>query len=458
MSIPIVAIVGAPNTGKSRLFNRLIDSRRALVHSEAGMTRDINRTECDWDGRPVMLLDTGGLFAPEDPVLEERVKKSVLEAAGSASVLVFLVDGKAGLSPVDQELGRWFHASGKPVVLAVNKVDVPGREYPAAEFHSLGFDTVLPISAEHDLGIGDLKEAVSRLLPPEDPTPAVAAERPVSVAISGRPNVGKSSLLNALLGEERALVSEIPGTTRDSIDSIVTRGERTYRIIDTAGIRRRGHVKPGAEALSVMSARKNIIRADVVLLVMDCTDAPTLQDLHVAGIAQQEARPFAVLLNKWDLVEPEASEEARALIDRVRGRLRFAPYAPIVSVSALTGLRLGRIFPLIDSIHEQASRWVATAGLNRWLQESVAAHPPPGVRGRRLKFFYIAQKGISPPTFVAFTSSAEPPHFSYRRYLENSLRERFGFALTPVALAYRERPRAARASRSHRKKAPKRGV
>ncbi len=459
---PTVAIVGAPNAGKSTLFNRLVRQRRALVSSQPGMTRDLNRAECAWGDRPVSLVDTGGLFAPGDPVLAGRVREQVLKAAAEADVLIFLVDGRAGLAPIDEELASWFHGSGRPVVLAVNKLDVPGRDYPAGEFHKLGFEVVVPISAEHDLGIDVLREAVSARLPADRPVGSFEASPAATrVAICGRPNVGKSSLLNALLGEERALVSEVPGTTRDSIDSLLQREGRFYRFIDTAGIRKRGRIERGAEALSVMSARKSIVQADVVLVVMDCTDAPTLQDLHVAGIAQQECRPFAVVLNKWDLRSERGENDPspQNQIGGIRERLKFAPYAPILSVSALRGLRVPKILPMIDQIHEQATRTLSTGKLNSWLRASVGAHQPPAIRsGKPFRFYYIAQKASNPPAFLAFTNSPQPPHFSYRRYLENSLREGFGLKLTPIILRYRERPRPQRGSRAPRRNTVKRRV
>jgi GTP-binding protein len=477
MSLPIVAIVGAPNSGKSTLFNRLLGRRKALVHREAGMTRDVNEATCDWDGRQVLLLDTGGLTAPGDLPLEGRMLERVAAAASGADVLIFLVDGRTGLSPVEEDLGRLFHRIGRPVILAVNKLDVPGRDYSAADFHKLGFPSVVPLSAEHNLGIELLLDAVRGALPvseaehealPEDTGEAEGEasleNRPageVRIAIAGRPNVGKSSLLNALMGEDRVLVSEVPGTTRDAIDCLLRTGDRTYRIIDTAGIRRKGRVGAGAEALSVMSAQRSIIGADVVLVLMDCTESPTLQDLHVAGIAQQESRPFAVLLNKWDLLgtgQAEESGSGRSLIASVRQRLKFAPYAPILSISARTGLHVNRIFPLVQEIHAQAIRRLNTGKLNAWLRQAVAAHRPPAARGKDFKIYYVAQKASNPPAFVAFTNSSVPPHFSYQRYLENSIRARFGLDRTPVILRYRQRPRTGRPSRSSAGRSSKRTV
>ena len=382
MSLPTVAIVGAPNTGKSTLFNRLLGRRRALVHREAGMTRDVNETECDWGGgMRVNLADTGGLFPPGDGGFASLVRRRVVQAARASDVLVFVVDGRSGPTGLDEELARLFRATNRPVVLAVNKLDTPGQDGAAAEFHALGFAEVIPLSAEHGLGIDGLRDAVEKLLP-APVEQAARDEREIRVAICGRPNVGKSSLLNRLLGEDRSLVSEVPGTTRDAVDSLIRRGTILWRFIDTAGLRRRGHVDAEAEGLSAMAARRSIEAADVVVLVMDATEAPTLQDLHVAGVAQKAARPFMVALNKWDLMEA-GEPEAAALIQKVRGRLRFAPYAPILPVSALTGARVERLFGQLAAIRDQSGRRITTGRLNQWLQRSVTAHRSSGTAGRQ---------------------------------------------------------------------------
>ncbi|HLF06376.1 MAG TPA: ribosome biogenesis GTPase Der [Thermoplasmata archaeon] len=461
MPVPRVTIVGAPNAGKSTLFNRLVGRRKALIHKEPGMTRDVNEEACDWDGLPVTLVDTGGLFPPGESGFAGLVRESVRNEAVKSDILILLVDGRLGLTPLDSELARMFRETGRPIVVAVNKLDVPGRTDPAAEFHRLGFDGVVAISAEHGLGIDELIEAVAARL---RAGPAPAAQEEIStrrdrtgeirLAICGRPNVGKSSLLNALLGEQRTLVSEVPGTTRDAIDCLLHRDGRTYRIIDTAGIRRSGRPSDKPEILSVMAARRSVERADVVLLLMDATEAPTLQDLHVAGIAHEASRPFMVLLNKWDLVgerRPDRSPDVdpEGLIERVRGRLRFAPWAPVLAISALTKLRVNRILPAVEEIHAQATQRLGTGKLNAWLLKAVEAHRPPAIRGRDLRFFYVSQKGTNPPSLVIFTNNATPPHFSYQRYLENSIRERFGLTRTPVLIQYRERPRRTRASGTH---------
>jgi GTPase len=457
MPMPLIALVGAPNVGKSTLFNRLLRRRKALVHEIPGMTRDVNEETLSWDGRPVRLMDTGGLFPPGDAGLAEKVLQRVTEAAGEADVVVLVVDGRRGLSAVDHELARMFRTTGRPVVLAVNKLDVPGREEPAGEFHALGFADVIGISAEHGLGIGELREAVTAHLPdesgPEEPdSPAV---KEITLAIGGRPNVGKSSLLNRLLKQERSLVSEVAGTTRDTVDSLLHHEGRVYRIFDTAGLRRKGRVEVGPEGLSAMTARRHLEAADVALILADATQGLTQQDLHVAGVPIEAGRPFIVLLNKMDCLDAPAIAELVAESGR---RLRFATYAPVLAISALSGRHVDKVLPLVDEVHAQACRRLTTGRLNHWLGKAVEAHRPPDAAGREVKFYYAVQGAANPPRIVVFGNRNEPPHFSYHRYLENSLREAFGLDRTPVVLQYRERPRPPRHSRPQAKKPRKRRV
>ena len=476
MTNPRVILVGAPNTGKSTLFNRLVGRRKALIHREPGMTRDSNEEVHDWNGRSVTLVDTGGLLPPGETPFAGIVKQRVLEEARRADVMIFMVDGRRGVTPIDSELAQVFRETNREIILVVNKIDVPGREeMVSADFHRLGFERMVGISAEHGLGISELVDAVAAVLPPpgepmpvenpaeENPGEESPKEREIRIAICGRPNVGKSSLLNVLLGADRALVSEVPGTTRDSIDCLLTARGRVYRIIDTAGIRRKGKVSETPEVLSVMTAQRNIQSADVVLLVMDATEAPTLQDLHVAGIARESLRPFVVLLNKWDIVGDQTASrggkvDPEELVERVQGRLKFAPWAPVITISALTGLRIERILPTLEEVHAQAGIRLSTGKLNTWLRRAVTAHRPPAAGGREFKFFYAAQRGTNPPSFVLFTSSPNPPHFSYQRYLENTLREHFGLTRTPVGIEYRQRPRDARPSVAFRPRRRRRPV
>ena len=476
MTNPRVILVGAPNTGKSTLFNRLVGRRKALIHREPGMTRDSNEESYDWNGRQVTLVDTGGLLPPGETPFAGIVRERVLAEARRADVMLFLVDGRRGVTPVDIELARLFRKTNRSILLVVNKIDVPGREETtSADFHRLGFGTMVGISAEHGLGMTELIDAVTSLLPPgAEPEPAdepreetdgepAARSRETRIAICGRPNVGKSSLLNLLLGTERALVSEVAGTTRDSVDSLLAARGHVYRIIDTAGIRRKGKVSETPEVLSVMTAQRNIESADVVLLLMDATESPTLQDLHVAGIARESLRPFIVLLNKWDIVTERSATrggivDPEELIERVKGRLKFAPWAPVLTISALTGLHADRILPAVDEVRAQSGTRLTTGKLNNWLRRAVTAHRPPAAGGREYRFFYAAQKGTNPPSFVVFTSSPNPPHFSYQRYLDNTLREHFGLTRTPVGIEYRQRPRDARPSVAFKPKRRRRPV
>jgi len=407
------------------------------------MTRDVNEAPCMLGDRSVRLLDTGGLLGPDESMLAGDVRRRVLEAVRDASALVFLVDGRSGLLPRDKDLAQIFRTSGHPVILAVNKIDVPARTDAVGEFWSLGFPETFAISAEHGIGIDDLSTALVAHLPAEDPVVEVK-NKETSLAIAGRPNVGKSSLLNALLGQERVLVSAEPGTTRDAIDTLFEVSGRAYRIIDTAGLRRRGHIAAGPEALSAMAARRSIERADVVLIVMDCTEAPTMQDLHVAGVALDAGRPLIVVLNKWDLRDVKSTEDD--LVGTVKGRLRFAPWAPVLTTSATTGRNIARILPLVDAVHAEATRQISTGRLNRWLTRAVASHAPSAPRGKEFRLHYAAQTGTNPPALLIFTNQQSPPHFSYRRYLENSLRASFDLGMTPVILKFRRKPRSSGAS------------
>lgn len=465
MPIPRIVIAGAPNAGKSTLFNRLVGHRRALVHPMPGMTRDINESECDWDGIKVILADTGGLLPPGETALVRDVRAHVLNACAMADVIVFLVDGRSGLGLLEEDLSRLMRQAGRPVVLAINKMDDPARMDPPPEFSRLGFEHSVVLSAEHGIGMGSLREQVSDLLPLESdpPLPSTSHTSEIRLAIAGRPNVGKSSLLNALLGQDRSIVSNIPGTTRDAVDALLEEGDRLYRIVDTAGIRRQGKVTERPESLSVMQARRNVESSDLSLMVMDLTEAPTQQDLHVAGIAIERHRPFIVILNKWDLRKGELKlhrgiAQPEDVIESVRGRLKFAPWAPVLALSAITGEGLSRVLPMVARVYDQAHRRVTTGRLNQWLQKAVEAHRPGATRGHERRFYYAAQKGVNPPSFVFFTSPAGDPHFSYQRYLENSLRATFELDLTPVAIEYRQKPRRSKESRQSSKGQTRRPV
>jgi GTP-binding protein len=497
-ALPIVAIVGRPNVGKSTLFNRIIGARTAIVEDRARTTRDRLYGDAEWNGRRFMIVDTGGLEVDTADPIELRVQEQARLAISEADVIVFVVDAAAGMTPADLEAAELLRRAPAPVIVAVNKADNEKREIEAAEFHALGWDETYPISASHGRGTGDLLDAMVWALPPEseqeqarkareaeadawadevaagrlepfvvsepeadeedgtDAVPsaedaeaarwdaAIAAEAdsaPAAIAFVGRPNVGKSSLLNALLGEDRAIVSEVPGTTRDAIDTRLAWGRSEVVLIDTAGIRRRGKVASGAaaERYSTMRALTALSRADVAVLVIDAVEGLTSQDAHVAGYAVEEGKGLVIAVNKWDLVEDKTDRTFDQYIEWIRSDAPFLDFAPVVSISAKTGQRVGRVLELAVDIWAERRKRVPTGELNRILMAATDRTPPPMVRGRRPKLFYATQAAIAPPTFVFFASDASAVHFSYRRYLENRLRDTFGFDGTPIRLVFRDR-------------------
>jgi GTP-binding protein len=465
--LPVVAFVGRPNVGKSTLFNRVIGDRVAIVEDRARTTRDRLYDVGEWNGRRFIVVDTGGLETRPTDAIEERVQDQARLAIEEADVIVLVVDAEAGMTPADQEANELLRTSKTPVIVAVNKSDNPKRELEAAEFHAFGWPEIHAISALHGRGVADLLDVVVWALPPESeaelqrkraeqavedgeaeqlPAEEEAAwamdDKPVRVAIIGRPNVGKSSLLNALLGQERSIVSDIPGTTRDAIDTSFEWAGRTVRLIDTAGIRRRGKVAsgPAAERFATLRALKAVTRADVAVLVVDAQDGLTAQDDHVAGYALDEGAGLVIAINKWDLVEKDEHtfDEYAA---RMRRQARFLDIAPILAISAKTGQRVGRVLEAALEIAAERRRRIPTPALNAWLREVTLRRPAPTVRGRQPRFFYATQVATSPPTIVMFASDAATIHFSYRRYLENQLRDAFGFGGTPVRIIIRERSR-----------------
>jgi GTP-binding protein len=470
--LPVVAFVGRPNVGKSTLFNRVVGERIAIVEDKARTTRDRIYDVAEWNGRRFIVIDTGGLEQhPGDPI-EERVQEQARLAIQEADVIVFVVDAEAGLTPADYEAADVLRVSPSPVIVAANKADNPKRELEAAEFHSLGWKETLPISAVHGRGVADLLDVVVWALPPDSETElerkraekaldeldvtgtdlplgddeeAAFAfdDRPARIAIIGRPNVGKSSLLNALLGEQRAIVSDIPGTTRDAIDTSVEWAGRTVRLVDTAGIKRRGKVAsgPAAERFATLRAMKAVSRADVAILVLDATEGLTAQDAHVAGYALEEGIGLVVAINKWDIVEDKTQSTFDEYVADLRREAPFLSFAPIISISAKTGQRVERVIEAALEIAAERRRRVPTAALNSWLREVTQRRPASSVRGKQPRFFYATQVQIEPPTFVLFANGAELIHFSYKRYLENRLREAFGFNGTPLRLILRERAR-----------------
>jgi GTP-binding protein len=436
-SLPLVAIVGAPNVGKSTLFNRLVKQRAALVTDQPGVTRDRIYGVVRAGARPFRIVDTGGLRW--DGVAFGREILSQAEAALVESKLVlFVVNVRTGATALDSEVASFLRRRGAKVLLVANKLDGPGQDDSLHELHALGLGEPFGVSAEHARGIDELLAAIESRLPP----PASESEEPeqvaIKVAIVGRPNVGKSSILNRLVGEERMMVSDVPGTTRDAVDTALALGGRRYLLVDTAGMRRKGRVRETAESLSAMRARQAVERADVVVLVLDGSEPISAQDTHIAGYAVEAARPIVVAINKWDLVEGR-EDKAKAWEREMRERLRFVKEVPFVLVSAKSGQRVAKILDRVDEAFADAGKRVPTPALNAWLQEESAKERRAPAKGGSVKLFYATQTGIRPPRFVVFCNEARRLHFSLRRHLENSLRERFDFRAAPIRLTFRSR-------------------
>ncbi len=434
MTKPIVAIVGRPNVGKSTLFNRLVGSRVAIIEDEPGTTRDRLYADVEWKESAFTIVDTGGLLLDSPNVMERSVKDQVAVAIEEADSIIFMVDVLDGVTPVDKELAELLRRSGKPLALVANKADNEQRSYDAAQFYELSLGDPTPVSAYHDLGITDLLNSVVERLPyvpPEEETDML------KVAIVGRPNVGKSMLLNAILGRERTIVDDRPGTTRDAIDTIFEHNDERILLIDTAGIRRRGQVGTGIERYSVARALRAISRADVALLVTEAIEPVTAQDTHIAGYVQQAFKGIVLVVNKWDLVEEEADK--KQFTREVQRRLKFMPYVPVVYTSALHGKGIGDVLSAAGEVFESRQRRVGTSKLNGAMQDILARHAPPAVAGRKLKVLYATQAEINPPTFVFSVNDPALLHFSYRRYLENELRQRFDFPGTPLRLVFKRR-------------------
>ncbi len=439
MTRPVVAIVGRPNVGKSTLFNRIIGRNFAIVEDMPGVTRDRNYAEAEWDGKPFLLVDTGG-FEPEteDPMYMKMRDQTTL-AVEEADFIIFLMDGREGLLPADIEVSHRLRASGKPVIYAVNKVDGEKQEELIPDFYRLGIDTLFPLSAQHGGGFSDLMDDLGRLLPSP---PADEEGRDLSVlpriAIIGRPNVGKSSFVNALIGEDRMIVSPVSGTTRDAVDSIYRYYGKPYVLVDTAGIRSRGKISQGVEKYSVMRAMKTLSRADVALVLFDSSEGITEQDERIVGLAHEEGKGIIIVLNKWDLV-PDKEQAYKRFMNDVQQRLKFADYASVITLSALTRQRITKVFEEIDHVIEEREKRVPTAELNRVFETLAARHEPPLYRAKRVKYYYITQVAIKPPTFVVFVNYPEGVHFSYLRYIENNLRDAFGFKGSPVRIYAKRR-------------------
>lgn len=445
-----VAIVGRPNVGKSALFNRLVGRNIAIVHDQPGITRDRIAAESTKGARPFMVWDTGGIVGAGESQLTRDVHRVVEDAMAESDLLVFVVDGKQGITPMDEELARVLRKTRKPVLLVVNKIDNDKQEADAAEFDSLGFDHVISISAAHGRGMSELLEKIDSALPADDkkPKPSAKSVAPLAIAIVGRPNVGKSSLINAIVQRERAIVSEIAGTTRDAVDILYERGDERFVFIDTAGIRRRGAHSSSVEVFSVMRAERSIRRADLCVLVIDVTSGVTAQDKRIAGLIQKAGKPCIVVVNKWDLVRPKFGrrEAIGKLVERTRAEMFFLDYAPILVSSAQTGENVERLFRLMEQTRGAARRRIGTGVLNRLMRAAFAANPPPMARGKRLKLFYVAQASgedrdstMAPPEFVLFVNDVRLLSDTYRRYLEGQLRAVEPYPALPVRLTLRPR-------------------
>jgi GTP-binding protein len=435
MTKPLVALVGRPNVGKSTLFNRLIEEPLAIVEDVPGTTRDRIYADAHWGGKTFTLIDTGGLLPQPVDDLVASVREQVQIAIAEAEVIIFLVDVKEGLTANDLEIAQLLRRSNKPVILAVNKADNESRRQEALEFYQLGLAEPYPISALHGTGTGDLLDALLKTLPPQRPEEELEGVR---IAIVGRPNVGKSSLLNAILGQERMIVNEKPGTTRDAVDSFIQWDGQPITLIDTAGIRRRGRIARGIERYSVMRALRAIQRADVALLLIDAAEGVTAQDAHIGGYIVEEAKGVVIAVNKWDLIEKD-TYTMEAYTHQIRRVLKFIAYAPLVFVSAITGQRVEKAIDTALRVEQARSYRVPTAQLNRLVQDAVSQHSPPSRRGKRLRIYYATQVGISPPSFIFFVNDPRSVHFSYHRYLENQLREAFGFEGSPLRLSFHKR-------------------
>jgi GTP-binding protein len=438
MAKTVAAIVGRPNVGKSTLFNKIAGTRISIVEDVPGVTRDRIYYETEWNGKPIVLIDTGGIEPKTDDLILEKMKTQAEIAIETADVIVFMCDIHAGLTADDRDIGVMLLKSGKPVIVCVNKIDSVGAlplEY--YEFYELGFDgDPIALSSLHGTGTGDLLDRILELSPADDTEEE--SDDSIKVAVIGKPNAGKSSLVNRVLGEERMIVSNIAGTTRDAIDSFVENEFGKYTFIDTAGIRRQSKVLDRIEKFSVLRAHAAVERADVCLLLIDATEGITDQDEKIAGIAHEAGKATIIVVNKWDLVEKD-NNTVKEFTDKIRTSLSYMPYAPILFISAKTGQRLPKLYEFINYVNEQASLRISTGMLNDVLSEAITRVPPPTDRGKRLKIYYMTEVGVRPPTFVIFCNDAELFHFSYQRYLENQMREVFGFNGTPIRFVIRQK-------------------
>jgi GTP-binding protein len=432
--MPIVAIVGRPNVGKSTLFNRILGKRQAIVEDIAGVTRDRNYGPASWLDRDFTLVDTGGL----DPLVEEGLftltRDQAMVAIEEADIILFVLDTRTGIAPADDEVAKILRRTDKPVLLVANKSEGNTRELEASEFYKLGLGQVFPISALHGSGVADLLDELIFKLPDKDVE--LEEDHDLRVAVVGKPNTGKSTLVNRVLGHERVLVSDIPGTTADTVDSLVQRNGRRYLLVDTAGVRRKARVKGAIEHFSVLRAINAVERCHVCLLLIDSSEGLVDQDLRIAGLVNERGRGLIVCLNKWDLVEKDHRTFDETVKD-IREKLFFFPSVPVISISGLTGLRVDRIFEVVDRVYQEARKELTTRQVNDTLEKAIQAHQPHLVRGQRLKFYYATQVGTNPPSFVIFTNRPKDIKDSYTRFIERTFREEHGFAGSPIRLIFK---------------------
>ena len=439
MSKPVIAIVGRPNVGKSTLFNKLIGERRAIVEDTPGVTRDRLYGETEWCGKSLVVIDTGGIEPKTDDIILAQMRLQAEIAIESADVILFVCDVRTGVTANDREIAVMLKKSGKPIVPVINKCDRVGDlPYEFYEFYELGFDCdPIPVSSVHGTGTGDMLDAAIEALP--EMKEVEEEDTGIKVAVIGKPNAGKSSLINRIVGEKRLIVSNIPGTTRDAVDTVVTNSYGTYTFIDTAGIRRQAKIKDAVEHYSVLRSHTAVDRADVCLIMIDAAEGITEQDEKIAGIAHEAGRASIIVVNKWDSIPDKDNSTVNEYNDKIRVALGYMPYAPIMYVSALTGQRVTNLFEHIDYVYGQSVMRITTGMLNDVLRDAMIRVQPPSDKGKRLKIYYMTQIGVQPPTFVIFCNNAELFHFSYQRYIENCLRNTFGFKGTPIKLIIREK-------------------
>ena len=437
MTDQLVAIVGRPNVGKSTFFNKIAGRRISIVKDTPGVTRDRIYVDCEWLGRRFTLVDTGGLEPNSDETILKEIRKQAQIAIDTCDVILFFLDGRSGLTSDDEDVAALLRRSGKPIIPVINKVDFSGLEDSVYEFYALGLGEPVPISSTNMLGLGDLLDKVLELLPPSRQSDEEKSL--IEIAVVGRPNVGKSSLVNRILGQERTMVSDIAGTTRDAIDSQFVADGQTYSIVDTAGIRRKKAIEEESiERYSILRSLDAIRRADVVLMMLNAEDGVTEQDTKIAGFVHEAGKPCVLVVNKWDLVEKDTNtlEQKRK---EILSDLKFMDYAPVLFISALTGQRVAKILSMVNAVYEQANKRISTGVLNDIMQDIQTAQQPPFMSGRQLRIYYATQQSVAPPTFVLFVNSEELMHFTYERYIENQFRKAFGFEGTPLRFILRNK-------------------